>query len=262
MKYAVAAALSLIAIIAAGCGSSSSGTPSNHAAPATDTSTQTPTATTPPAPPPKPKVEVLFSPSTLSTVHEDAFTVRGTATRGATVSLHQGGHVITAVLHGRHWSAPVTVHMGDNTLRARAKKKGFVSGHDLIVVTRKHSAAERAAIRAQRQQDFMASATTIPYNQLNKDASSYKGKRVVYHGQIFQIQQDGNFGGVMLLSVTDEGYGIWDDHIWVDYDRSIKSAENDNVTVYGTITGSKSYDTQAGGSTYVPRMHAKYIVEG
>lgn len=41
----------------------------------------------------------------------------------------------------------------------------------------------------------------------------------------------------MLVSVTDEGYGIWDDNVWVD----------------------KGYDTQAGGHTYVPRVEAVYV---
>jgi hypothetical protein len=47
----------------------------------------------------------------------------------------------------------------------------------------------------------------------------------------------------------------------VDYDHSIKSAEDDVITVYRTITGAKSYDTEIGGSTYVPKMRAKYISE-
>jgi hypothetical protein len=63
------------------------------------------------------------------------------------------------------------------------------------------------------------------------------------------------------LSVTDEGYGLWDDHIWVNYSGTIESAEDDIITVYGTIDGSRSYDTQIGGSTYVPEMTAKYIEE-
>ena len=69
-------------------------------------------------------------------------------------------------------------------------------------------------------------------------------------------------GGFMLLSVTDQGYDIWTDNVWVNYDHPISSAEDDIVTVWGTITGTKSYDTQIGGSTYVPEMHARYISPG
>jgi hypothetical protein len=137
-----------------------------------------------------------------------------------------------------------------------------------VEFTRKLSAAEKAAIAYARQQaleakiaQYKRSAITIPYNQLNKDADRYHGKRVAYTGQILQIQEDGNLGGFMLLSVTNEGYGIYDDNIWVDYDHHIKSAEDDIITVYGTIKGSKSYETQIGGETYVPQMHARYVDE-
>ena len=65
----------------------------------------------------------------------------------------------------------------------------------------------------------------------------------------------------MLLSVTDEGYGFWTDNIWVNFTEPIAAAEEDVVTVYGKMTGSEEYETQIGGSTYVPRMNAKYIDE-
>jgi hypothetical protein len=65
----------------------------------------------------------------------------------------------------------------------------------------------------------------------------------------------------MLLSVTDEGYGFWDDNVWVNYEGSVAGAEEDIITIYGRMTGAKSYETQIGGQTYVPRMQAKYIEE-
>jgi len=65
----------------------------------------------------------------------------------------------------------------------------------------------------------------------------------------------------MLLSVTDEGYGFWTDNVWVEFDEPTEAAEEDIITVYGKITGSEEYETQIGGSTYVPRMKAKYIDE-
>jgi hypothetical protein len=55
---------------------------------------------------------------------------------------------------------------------------------------------------------------------------------------------------------TLEG-GLWTDHIWVDYAGEIGSVEDDIITVWGTVTGSKSYKTQIGGENYVPRMRAK-----
>lgn len=116
-------------------------------------------------------------------------------------------------------------------------------------------------VSAKQRRTSRATASTIPYNQLKKNADRYRGEKVVYRGQIFQIQESNYGGGIMLLSVTDEGYGFWDDNIWVNYNGHIRSAEDDIITVYGTITGSKTYETQIGGSTYVPKLRAKYIDE-
>ena len=65
---------------------------------------------------------------------------------------------------------------------------------------------------------------------------------------------------MILLSVTDEGYGFWTDNVWVEYDGTIKGAEDDIITVYGT-SRLESYETQIGGETYVPQMKARYVVE-
>ena len=63
----------------------------------------------------------------------------------------------------------------------------------------------------------------------------------------------------MLLSVTDDGAGIWTDNVWINYSTNVPYVENNIITVYGTVTGTKSYTTQAGGQTYVPEVRAKYI---
>jgi hypothetical protein len=85
------------------------------------------------------------------------------------------------------------------------------------------------------------------------------GTKVKYYGQIFQIQEDPLGGGIVLLSVTDEGYGFWTDEIWVNYNGKIQGAEEDFLTVYGIVVGSKSFETQIGGERYVPEINAKYI---
>lgn len=151
-----------------------------------------------------------------------------------------------------------------------ASKHGYALGNKSAVITRKRSAAELAAIRQQKAEaaarakaaaraTFLAGSRTIPYNDLEKSAESYQGKKIKVYGKILQIQQSPYGGGVMLVSVTNEGYGFWDDNVWVDYAGKIPQNEDDLITLYGTVTGSKSYKTQAGGETYVPWVRAKYI---
>lgn len=166
-----------------------------------------------------------------------------------------------ARVRGRRWSRSVVIKKrGDNRYRVVATKRGHDRDATTAVVTRKLSRAERAAITATKRQAFVNAAAAIPYNQLEKNPNRHKGKKVVFRGQIFQIQEDDGETW-MLLSVTDEGYGFWTDNVWVEYDGTIRGAEDDIITVYGTITGEQSYETQIGGETYVPKMRARYVSE-
>lgn len=118
---------------------------------------------------------------------------------------------------------------------------------------------QREEREAAEEASFREEATAIDYDQLVKNPFRYVGDKVVYTGQIFQIQE--GFGSFMLLSVTDEGYGFWTDEIWVAGFGEIESAEEDIITVYGTVSGAEEYETQIGGSNFVPKIKAKYIDE-
>lgn len=195
---------------------------------------------------------------------------------------------VKADAHG-HWHAQVDLVHGDNAFGVQASYTNGSTVYDtspsltihatyrlthaqLVAqeearARRKAEAERRAAERKaaaerraeERKEQFIAAAHTIPYSDLIKDTAPYKGEKIALHGQILQIQQQQGLGGIMLLSVTDEGYGIWDDNVWVDYDQDVPYVEKNIVTVYGTVTGTKSYQTQAGGNTFVPRVHAAYI---
>jgi len=105
-----------------------------------------------------------------------------------------------------------------------------------------------------------ATARKIPYKQLAKDPDRYAGEAVTYRGQVLQVQESGG-SGFMLLSVTRDEYGVWDDEVYVNYDESTSAAEEDVVKIYGTVTGGIDYDTQIGGSNYVPEIQATTIEE-
>lgn len=204
-----------------------------------------------------PVVPVRLANVEASTVRKASVTIHGSAPTSAKVRINGR----RPARQGRRFSLTGALREGENEFRVTAYAPGHERFDRTISVTRKLTAAERAALRERAKQRFVASARPIPYNQLEKSPDRHSGKRVCYRGKIFQIQEAGSAGGIMLLSVTDMGYDIWSDNVWVDYDHSIRSAEDDLVTVCGTITGSKSYETQIGGRTYVPQMHARYITE-
>jgi hypothetical protein len=259
---AAAAGGLILALAASACGGSSTGSSG--------------TAADEPARKPTPLSLDVTSHDNWGTVRAHSTVLRGLATRGARLEID--GRAVTVNAEGR-WRKTVGLSMGDNSFSLEETKQGTDDVRSTLNLTRRRTAAERVAWRhqqevkrqqrlarerAERQQriaNFKASAVTIPYKQLEKNADRFEGKHVKYTGQIFQIQEDEYGGGIMLISVTNDGYGYWDDNVWVDYDGNVKGAEDDVVTVYGTITGSKSYETQIGGETYVPQMRARYIEE-
>lgn len=165
-----------------------------------------------------------------------------------------------AKLYEEFESAQGNVQQAQAKLTSAEQKESKAENAIYLAEKQEREASEKAEKAEREEAEFRETAITIDYNQLIKNPDRYKGEKVVYEGQILQIQEEAGFG-IMLLSVTNEGYGFWDDNIWVNFYEPIDAAEEDIITVYGKITGSEEYETQIGGSTYVPRMNAVYIDE-
>ncbi len=106
---------------------------------------------------------------------------------------------------------------------------------------------------AETEAQYKASCKKISYKQLEKNPDKYTGQRVKFTGTIFQIQESGDFTSI-LLDVG--GY----DNISVLYDGTTNAVEDSEITVYGEILGSYTYESVAGYQITVPQMSAKYIV--
>ena len=218
---------------------------------------------------PDAEVEVVNSDTDLKKpkAHLKLSTVPANAS--VSISRTYGGAVLwKGEAKGGKASKWLNLKVGSNDYDIEVSAPGYRTANTSVNFTRKRSQAElaalrekRAAARAAREAAFKANAVTISYKQLQKSADSYSDKKVKYYGQIMQIQEDPLGGGMMLLSVTDEGYGFWTDEIWVNYDGKVHGAEDDMLTVYGTVQGSKSFETQIGGERYVPEIDARYIDE-
>ena len=247
-KTTLTAAALLVAL--AGCGSTDEPTTEQEAS----TTTQTPDV-----------VLTIDRPDDHSDVRSKRVRLAGTVDPpDATVEV--AGR--DATVRGGRWSKTVTwLERGTNKLIVTAAAPGHGLDTADVTVIRKRTQAEIAAarearrLRAQRREaTFRASARRIDYDQLLKDPDKFSGEKVVYSGKILQVREEGG-SGFMLLQVTCDEYGFCDDPIYVEYEDPIDSAEDDEVTVYGVVRGGYEYDTQAGGSNYVPSVEARYIDE-
>ncbi len=105
-------------------------------------------------------------------------------------------------------------------------------------------------------------ATAVDFKELDKNPDSFNGKIVKFTGQVVQIQEADNYG-VIRLAVTKESYG-WSisDIVYVEYQNHTDAVKDDVVTVYGQLTGSKTYESQAHFQITVPSMTACAVEKG
>lgn len=105
-----------------------------------------------------------------------------------------------------------------------------------------------------------ADAQTIDYLHLKKNPDKYKNEYVKYSGEIVQIMESGNRTDIRL-AVTETDYGYdYNDIIFVRYVGTTDFVENDVITVYGTITGTHRYKSQANFNIELPGLTADELL--
>ena len=244
------------------------------------TAARTPTPTRTPIPTPTRTLTTalsIVSPAQGSQTLAASVLVSGTSTPGAGITIGDGTLSKRIVATTGRWRLRMHLAIGDNPLLVVATKVGYEAGSFNWNVTRTLTPAQVAArkaadearavaakataqARVQRAEaNFKASASTISYADLLGDSRPFVGKHVFFRGQILQIRQNRKAGGIMLLSVTYLGSGVWTDNLWVNYDSATTATKTNDITIYGTVTGIKSYAAQAGGNTRMPEIHARYI---
>jgi Protein of unknown function (DUF2510)/Glucodextranase, domain B len=217
-------------------------------------SSSTPTKQVAAEAPHTPSVELHLNQGGYTQTGETA-TLTGTVARGA--SVHVNGQRVP--VHGTNWSVTVHLNQGENTEQIEASLPGHTSSNESITVTRNESPAEEAAKHEHEEQEYKAKAETVSFAELNKDTQRYVGHVVTYEGQVFQIQEEGEEGGWMLVEVTKGEFGLWSNPVYVTFHRRLKANEKSIVTFWGEVKGTKSYETKIGGNNEVPEIDAKYV---
>lgn len=122
--------------------------------------------------------------------------------------------------------------------------------------------------KIQIKQEYMSSCNSYSYEEIFRNAEDYFGENAVFTGKIVQVME-ANGGTVFRINVTLDQYGIYDDTIYVEWTDVAKDSdpeaenrflEDDIVTIYGMLAGTKSYETVMGATNTIPSMYAEYIV--
>lgn len=113
------------------------------------------------------------------------------------------------------------------------------------------------------KEEYIASCESFAYKDIARQPDSFIGKRAQFKGQVVQVQEGYGDSVVMRVDVTKGDYGLWDDTVYVEYERNApdepRVLEDDIVILYGELNGIKTYTTVLGSSLSIPQMKVKYI---
>lgn len=137
----------------------------------------------------------------------------------------------------------------------------FVKGDDQEVATIKinNKKANEIYKKEKVKTDAIKNEQELSYAMLNKSQDGYKGKS--YHitsGYVMQAMEESG-KTFLLVAITNQGYGYYDDLIAVTLDSQTAAVEGDLVEVYGVLGEKFDYDTKMGGTNSVPSMEATSI---
>ncbi|MCM3744087.1 hypothetical protein M3193_08015 [Sporosarcina luteola] len=130
-------------------------------------------------------------------------------------------------------------------------------------LVKKKAQAKKEAVEkaAKAEASFKNSAVELNYKQLARDPESFKGEKVLFKGQVMQNMEDGK-EVTLLLNVTRDEFGFWDDSILVNYTMSKgekRILEDDIIYLWATVKGLKTYGSIFGQQITVPEVDGAYL---
>lgn len=115
------------------------------------------------------------------------------------------------------------------------------------------------------EEEFKASCHEgYDYKTLARDPKTYIDSPATFRGKVIQVLESNGITA-LRVDVTQDGYGYWDDTMYVIYvpkEGEARILEDDIITIYGTMQDLKSYESVMGSTVTIPQIYAKYIEIG
>ena len=109
--------------------------------------------------------------------------------------------------------------------------------------------------------DYLLNCADYTYKEIARNPGNYSGKYAHFRGEIIQSVEEGN-SYTFRVNVTRVSYG-YTDTILVTYTKKQASEsrilEGDIVDIYGTLDGTRTYETVMGNEVTIPMLLAEYI---
>jgi len=188
------------------------------AAAGADTQTQKEPAT--------PTVDLSIS-NDSATVYSNSYVLRGTVTRGAKVTVDGD----RAKVRGHRWALAVRLHgTGEQPFTVTADKRGWDSAHGDATLTRKLTAAERAARAAARQRARERAAAARAARKAAREHAASRERALETARSYLEMSGMSRNGLIQQLSSSaGEGFpmvdAIWAaDHVHADWNQEAVEA--------------------------------------
>lgn len=118
--------------------------------------------------------------------------------------------------------------------------------------------SERKAAEAERK----GYNTGITFDQLSRTPDSYKGKKVMFTGEVVQVLEEKGEVNIRLATKESSWGGYMDDIVFTYFKSSLMKSrilEGDVITVYGVSKGLHSYQTIWGQTLTLPLIEVSKI---
>ncbi|MBR5534387.1 MAG: zinc ribbon domain-containing protein [Ruminiclostridium sp.] len=109
--------------------------------------------------------------------------------------------------------------------------------------------------------EYKAQCQSYSYDTIARNPGQYDGEYAKISGYVLQVQQDELYG-LLLYTLRVATVGKYDGVVYVSYTCSADDArilEDDYVTMWGQLTGEKTYTTVMGNSITIPSFTAEYV---
>lgn len=112
------------------------------------------------------------------------------------------------------------------------------------------------------QAEYKAACKEYSYGEIARNPNSYKGKLGAFYGKVVQVMES-DIVGYTSYTLRVAIYGDYNKVFLVSYFAEKNEdhiLEDDYITMYGEIQGTKSYETVMGNTITIPYLDADIIV--